>query len=146
MVNIWIWHKSDTLVVQDKIPLKNFLKRACWGRKKTQTQNHIYRLSVWYLDYILTYRDNLHILFFEELSFIQCRPVICLFWTERNRLLLMELYDAWLKESGNAQFHLGSPCIDGQSSGAYFCQSVEPYLYSTPSNHNSHERQRKSTV
>jgi len=50
------------------------------------------------------------------------------------------------RECGNIQFHLGSPCIYGQSSGAYFYQSVNPYLYSTPSNHNSHERQRKSTA
>ncbi len=57
-----------------------------------------------------TARSFTDIIFFGGLSFVLWRPVTCLFWAERNRLLLA-LYNVWLKESGTAQFYLGLLCI-----------------------------------
>ncbi len=57
-----------------------------------------------------TARSFTDLIFLEDLSFVLCRPVTCLFWAERNRLL-MALYNVWLKESSAAQSNLGLLCI-----------------------------------
>lgn len=105
--------------------------------------------AVWYFGYIQhflveTARSFTDFFFFLEDSLLYCADQ----WHVCSELREI---DFWWSCMTEREWHRSIPSgfamhPHGQSSAPCFCQSMNPYLPSTPSNHNSPGRQRKSTV
>ncbi len=106
---IYLWNlQSSAKIFCTQIVFFQWPKTKCHISKQfdilVYIQNLIIHLYLRLKDHLQTF------MFLEDFSFVLCRPVTCLFWAERNRLLLA-LYNVWLKESSAAQFYLGLLCI-----------------------------------